>query len=285
MVEVPYTAEYNVFVVNTQHFEQSEYIINTCVVEKVDSNVIPNSTDMCDNDIQTDQNTEDEGAALANLFAYLKLDIEENKTIQNQLKKANTSLTQELKKCKSTLAETSRTLGESNSIRDSCLIALQNKQTKFEMYNAFNNRTVDYEKLEHAHSEFQCLYLHKVKECKCLGQKLLKQTESVSKEVYTALLRSLAKLEKHLISLELALQQCQEQMKNDTVCKEKASNVFKKEREHYFKIQDLKAQLQDKNNAISKLKKLIEKMKGKSVDTTFEKQLILRKPPLQPIRN
>ncbi|GKF31467.1 hypothetical protein Tco_0101265 [Tanacetum coccineum] len=72
-------------------------------------------------------------------------------------------------------------------------------------------------------------------------------------------------------------------MKIDTVCKEKASNVFLKEREQYFKIQDLKAQLQDKNIAISELKKLIEKMKGKSVDTNFRKQSILGKPPLQPM--
>ncbi|GJZ75561.1 hypothetical protein Tco_0640026 [Tanacetum coccineum] len=74
-------------------------------------------------------------------------------------------------------------------------------------------------------------------------------------------------------------------MKNDTVCKEKESTVFLKEREQYFEIQDLKAQLQDKNIAISELKKLIKKIKGKGVDTNFEKQSILGKPPLQPIRN
>ncbi|GKF19803.1 hypothetical protein Tco_0068441 [Tanacetum coccineum] len=74
-------------------------------------------------------------------------------------------------------------------------------------------------------------------------------------------------------------------MKNDTVCKEKVSNVFQKEREQYFEIQDLKAQLQNKNIAISELKKLMEKMKGKSVDTNFEKYSILGKPPSQPIRN
>ncbi|GKC08545.1 hypothetical protein Tco_1000155 [Tanacetum coccineum] len=136
-----------------------------------------------------------------------------------------------------------------------------------------------------AHNELQCLYLHKVKECKCLAQKLSKQTETVRKEVYNELSRSFSKLEKHSIYLELSLQQCQEQMKNNTVCKEKASNVFLKEHEQYFKIQDLKAQLQDKNIAISELKKLIEKMKGKSVDTNFGKQSILGKPPLQPIRN
>ncbi|GJR36442.1 hypothetical protein Tco_1212126 [Tanacetum coccineum] len=35
-----------------------------------------------------------------------------------------------------------------------------------------------------AHTELQCLYLYKVKECECLAQKLSKQTETVSKEVY-----------------------------------------------------------------------------------------------------
>ncbi|GKF48952.1 hypothetical protein Tco_0142203 [Tanacetum coccineum] len=119
IVEVPYTAKYNVFAVDTQHSEQPKCIINTCVVEKVDSNVIPDSPDMCDNEIQTDQNaieSDDERVALANLIANLQLNIDENKKIQKQLKKANASLTQELKECKSTLAKTSRTLRESNSI-------------------------------------------------------------------------------------------------------------------------------------------------------------------------
>ncbi|GJX36053.1 hypothetical protein Tco_0247610 [Tanacetum coccineum] len=120
-----------------------------------------------------------------------------------------------------------------------------------------------------AHTELQCLYQHKIKECECLAEKLSKQTETVSKEVYNELLRSFAKLENHSISLELALQQCQEQMKNDTVCKEKESTVFLKEREQYFEIQDLKAQLQDKNIAISELKKLIEKIKGKVRKLSF----------------
>nr|GEV98282.1 uncharacterized mitochondrial protein AtMg00810-like [Tanacetum cinerariifolium] len=42
--------------------------------------------------------------------------------------------------------------------------------------------------------------------------------------------------------------------------------------------EDLKAQLQDKAIAISELKKLIEKLKGKSVDTKFEKSLVIRQP-------
>nr|GEU40982.1 hypothetical protein [Tanacetum cinerariifolium] len=110
MVEVPYIAKYNVFVVDTQHSEQHECIINTCVVEKVDSNVILNSPGMCDNEIQTDQNAvecDDEHVALAYLIANSKLDVDKNKKIQKQLKKANTSLAHELKECKSILAKTS----------------------------------------------------------------------------------------------------------------------------------------------------------------------------------
>ncbi|GJZ73718.1 hypothetical protein Tco_0637864, partial [Tanacetum coccineum] len=64
--------------------------------------------------------------------------------------------------------------------------------------------------------------------------------------------------------------------KNDKSFKENQSNVFMKEREQYFEIQDLKAQLQDKGIAISELKKLIEKMKGKSEETKFAKSLVIR---------
>nr|GEU39708.1 RNA-directed DNA polymerase, eukaryota [Tanacetum cinerariifolium] len=101
--------------------------------------------------------------------------------------------------------------------------------------------------------ELQCLYLHKVKECDCLAQKLLKQTESVSKKFHNELLQRFAKVEKHSISLEIALQKY------------------------------LKAQLQDKNIAISELKKLIEKGKGKSVDTKFDKPSVVRQPNAQRI--
>nr|GEV22889.1 hypothetical protein [Tanacetum cinerariifolium] len=111
---VQYDARYNVFANEIQHSEQSESIRNTCVVETNDSDVIPDSPDMCDNDIQNDQNAvecDDERVALANLIANLKIDVDENKKIQKQLKKASISLTQELTECKSILAETSRTLG------------------------------------------------------------------------------------------------------------------------------------------------------------------------------
>nr|GFC58060.1 hypothetical protein [Tanacetum cinerariifolium] len=142
---------YNVFVNALQHSEKSESVSNTCLVETDDSNVTPDSLDMCEDDIQNDQNdaeSDDERVVLANLISNLKLDVDEIKKIQKQSKKANTTLAQELKECKTILTETCKSLGESISVRDSCLVALQTKQTDFEKYKAFNDRTIDYEKLE-----------------------------------------------------------------------------------------------------------------------------------------
>ncbi|GJV39427.1 hypothetical protein Tco_1417867 [Tanacetum coccineum] len=99
--------ENDVFANVRRHSEQPESINDTYVLEKDDSNVIPDSSNICTNDNQVDQNAAecvDERAALANLT----LDTEENKTVLKQLKKANASLTQELKECKTNLDETSR---------------------------------------------------------------------------------------------------------------------------------------------------------------------------------
>ncbi|GJZ43862.1 hypothetical protein Tco_0591117 [Tanacetum coccineum] len=94
-------------------------------------------------------NCVDERVALANFsLAKLTLDTEENKTILKQLKKANASLTQELKECKTNLDESSRALGEATSSRDSSLIALQTKQTELEKYTALNDLTSDYKILQ-----------------------------------------------------------------------------------------------------------------------------------------
>nr|GEW07377.1 hypothetical protein [Tanacetum cinerariifolium] len=158
-------AGYNVFANDLQHSEQSEYVSNTCLVEMNDSNVIPDSPNICDDDIQNDQNdveSDDEHVALANLIANLKLDVDENKKIQKQLKKYVESFEKEI------------------------------------------------DELESDKAEFSNMY-------------------------------------------DMILQEY------------------------------LKAQLQDKNIAISELKKLIEKGKGKSVETKFDKPSIVRQPNAQRI--
>ncbi|GJZ49489.1 hypothetical protein Tco_0603679 [Tanacetum coccineum] len=118
-------------------------------------------------------------------------------------------------------------------------------------------------------TDLQCDYMDQVVKWERLEKELSKS--NITSKSFTA-------LQQHAIDLELAIQQCQEQRKNDKAFKENKSKVFLKEREHYFEIQDLKAQLQDKGIAISELKKLIEKMKGKYVETKFEKPLVIRQP-------
>ncbi|GJT10715.1 retrovirus-related pol polyprotein from transposon TNT 1-94 [Tanacetum coccineum] len=118
-------------------------------------------------------------------------------------------------------------------------------------------------------TNLQCDYLETLEKCEHL-EKELSKSRTMSK--------SFEALQKHAINLELDLQQCKEKIKNDKSFKENQSKEFLKEREQYFEIQDLKAQLQDKEIAISELKKLIEKMKGKSVETKFEKSPVTRQP-------
>nr|GFA34832.1 hypothetical protein [Tanacetum cinerariifolium] len=110
---------------------------------------------------QNDVESDDERVTLVNLIANLKLDVDENKKIQKKLKNENTTFAQELKECKVILVETSKSLGESISVRDSCLVALQTKQAEFEKFKAFNDRTVDYDKLERKLNEALGQLAHK----------------------------------------------------------------------------------------------------------------------------
>ncbi|GKA12830.1 hypothetical protein Tco_0692376 [Tanacetum coccineum] len=118
-------------------------------------------------------------------------------------------------------------------------------------------------------TDLQCDYGETLEKCERL-EKELSKSKTMSKNFES--------LQKHAINLELDLQHCKEKIKQDKSFKENQSNVILKEREQYFEIQDLKAQLQDKGIAISELKKLIEKMKGKSVETKFEKSSVIRQP-------
>ncbi|GJV13328.1 hypothetical protein Tco_1354869 [Tanacetum coccineum] len=94
----------------------------------------------------------------------------------------------------------------------------------------------------------QCDYLEALEKCQSLENELSKRNTTS---------KSFEALQQHAINLELALQQ---------------------------KIQDLKAQLQDKNIAISELKKLIEKMKGKSVETKVIATTSVSRPQLKSTR-
>nr|GEU68633.1 hypothetical protein [Tanacetum cinerariifolium] len=90
-------------------------------------------------------------------------------------------------------------------------------------------------------TNLQCDYLELLQKCECPETELSK-SKMMSK--------SFESVQKHAINLELELQQCKEKIKNDMLFKVNKTKDFCKEREQYFEIQDLKAQLQDKGIVI-----------------------------------
>ncbi|GJR82397.1 integrase, catalytic region, zinc finger, CCHC-type containing protein [Tanacetum coccineum] len=142
---VPNDIEYNVFAKDKQHSKQPKTFNDTYVMETIDSNVIPDHSDMCNNEFEDDQNAddndEDECVKLSNLIANSKLDIDENKKIQKQLRKANATLTHELNESKSALTE-------SNDIRDRCRSTLHQKEVELEKYISYKNCQLEKEEIE-----------------------------------------------------------------------------------------------------------------------------------------
>ncbi|GKA01944.1 retrovirus-related pol polyprotein from transposon TNT 1-94 [Tanacetum coccineum] len=188
----------------------------------------------------------DERVALANLIANLTLDTEENKTILKQLKKANASLTQELEECKTNLDETSRALGEATSCRDSCLIALQNKQNELEKYIAFNDRTIDYDILQTKLNETLGL----------LARKDIDIKEGLKTKAY---------------EISVVNQKHDEFVKRSLLTKSQFEGLKSFKCKHELAISELK------ENSLRKARK------GKSVETQFDKPSVVRQPNAQRI--
>ncbi|GKC41703.1 hypothetical protein Tco_1059425, partial [Tanacetum coccineum] len=91
---------------------------------------------------------DDERVVLANLIANLKLNTDENKKIQNQLNKANTSLSHELKECTSAHEKCKSSLEESNRTQDRYLCALHDQEVELKKYKIFNDCTLETDRLE-----------------------------------------------------------------------------------------------------------------------------------------
>nr|GEX48961.1 hypothetical protein [Tanacetum cinerariifolium] len=140
---------------------------------------------------------------------------------------------------------------------DSLTSQLETQRTQF--VNEIDRLSREYYYVDHMHAilgvyteldevtNLQCDYLELLQKCDCLETEL-----SMSKMMS----KSFESVQKHAINLELELQQCKEKIKNGMSFKVNKSKDFCKEREQYFEIQDLKAQLQDKGIVISELKKL-----------------------------
>ncbi|GJW89096.1 retrovirus-related pol polyprotein from transposon TNT 1-94 [Tanacetum coccineum] len=74
-------------------------------------------------------------------------------------------------------------------------------------------------------TNLQCDYLEALDKCQNLQEELSKRNDNVGNQKYNEISRSFVKLEQHLISLEIALQQCKQQLKNDKVSKDERKSV------------------------------------------------------------
>nr|GEU70761.1 hypothetical protein [Tanacetum cinerariifolium] len=93
-----------------------------------------------------------------------------------------------------------------------------------------------------------------------LKDEFLKMKDMVEKEVYNELSNRFLQLEKYCFSLEISIQQKEESFQTNKPCKNQDSPEFLK----FFKINELKAQLQAKKSTINNLKKQIKHVHVKS---------------------
>ncbi|GJS44924.1 hypothetical protein Tco_0595045 [Tanacetum coccineum] len=229
--------------------------------------------------VQDDDGLARERDLLASLIDKLKCEIDDSKNRNKFLESSNKTLVdnlkREIKDCKTknqSLESSNNHFKEANNelsnINDLMFKDLKKYQAELDRYNDVNYASmveIDCEKAKgdlmkyyyanHMNAilgvyttldestDLQCEYVDKVVKCERLEKELSKK-----------------------------------QIKNDKAFKENHSNAFLKEHEQYFEIQDLKAQLQDKNIALCELKKIYEKLKGKSVETKFDKPSVIRQP-------
>ncbi|GJY72709.1 reverse transcriptase domain-containing protein [Tanacetum coccineum] len=105
--------------------------------------------------------------------------------------------------------------------------------------------------------------------CLKLETDLLNKKDFVEKEIYDKLFRSYTTLEKHCISLEVDTQLNQENFQRDNSVSNQSAPSF----DQYFELNELKAQSQDKDIVIKKLKEIIKSLSGNMNEDKIKKDI------------
>nr|GEV08711.1 ribonuclease H-like domain-containing protein [Tanacetum cinerariifolium] len=100
--------------------------------------------------------------------------------------------------------------------------------------------------------------MHECKKCLKLETELLNKKDFIEKETYDKLFRSYTTLKKHCISLEVDTQLNQEIFQRDNSVLDQSAPSF----DQYFKLNELKAQSQEKDTIKSKLRERIKSLSG-----------------------
>ncbi|GJY20298.1 hypothetical protein Tco_0392864 [Tanacetum coccineum] len=100
--------------------------------------------------------------------------------------------------------------------------------------------------------------MHECQKCLKLETELINKKDFIEKEIYDTLFKNYNNLEKHCISLEVDSQLNQEIFQREnSVSNQSAPNI-----DQYFELNELKAQSQEKDKVIQKLKEKIKSISG-----------------------
>ncbi|GJU06461.1 retrovirus-related pol polyprotein from transposon TNT 1-94 [Tanacetum coccineum] len=111
--------------------------------------------------------------------------------------------------------------------------------------------------------------VHECEKCLKLETELLNKKDFVEKEIYDKLFKSFTTLEKHCISLEVDIQHNQEIFQRDNSVSNQSALSF----DQLFELNELKAQSQEKDTVIKKLKERIKSLSGKQNEDKIKKDL------------
>ncbi|GJY80949.1 hypothetical protein Tco_0493700 [Tanacetum coccineum] len=111
--------------------------------------------------------------------------------------------------------------------------------------------------------------VHECEKCLKLETELLNKKNFVEKEIYDKLFRSYTTLEKHCISLEVDTQRNQEIFQKDNSISNPSAPSF----DQYFELNELKAQSQEKDTVLKKLKERIKSLSGNMNEDKIKKDI------------
>ncbi|GKC76056.1 hypothetical protein Tco_1126830 [Tanacetum coccineum] len=258
LVEVQLTTPHNVLVNEQHHSVQSEPSYDTHLLEKVDSNTIPDSTNMCHRGGEIKQNAEKCQVSCSLLDPPF-----DNMTT----KFSNQSLESENIFLKKTVAQLQKDFSRMEAHCVNMELKYQNQALKDGQRGQILNETSNKAKIK--------------KEIEVLEKINIELEYSVAK-----LLTENEKLHKENEHLKQTYQDLYDSIKTTRVqTKDHNDSLIAQINSKTVENADLKALIQEKVFANVALKNELRKLKGNSVDTKFAKPSILGKPVLQPPRN
>ncbi|GKA29727.1 hypothetical protein Tco_0715972 [Tanacetum coccineum] len=274
--EVQLTALHNILANEQQHTEQSEPSYDTHLLETIDSNTTPTSTNMCHMGGEIDQD-----ALLKTKLLKTKDMVD--KEIYNELSKRFLQLEKHCISLEIQIQQKEESFQSNKPCKNQEFLEFR----EFFMINDLKAQLL-------ARTTLICNLKKQIKSVKeTSNEAKVKNDIDVIETINIELEHSVAKLlaaneqlHKENEYLKQTYKELYDSIKKTRIQnKDNSESLISQINQKSVENADLKAQIQEKVFANAALKNELRKIKGNSVDTKFAKASILGKPPLQPSRN